>query len=125
MGWSVAVAPVGTGRYAVFLLDMQTLALKGPDGGEEHQGYTADELRPVLRTHYELSDAEIDKRIAAADYQQSMDTWREAQSAMLHGRLTGTVPVETLAAWGDLCAAEQEARAAMDEAAARVRDGAG
>ncbi len=40
MGWSVAVTPVNGDRFAVFLLDKQTLALRGPDGGKEHRYHT-------------------------------------------------------------------------------------
>lgn len=125
MGWSISVDPVGAGRYAVLLLDKQILALKKPDGGEEHQGYTADELRSVLQTRYGLSDAEIDKRIAVADHQQSINTWRKAHSVMVYGRPTDITSTEALAVWDDLCIAAAKARAAMEEAAAKLQDKAG
>lgn len=65
--YSVVVEPVDHGRFAVMLLDLATPAIKGPDGGDENRGYTADELRPRLRDHYHLSESEIASCIASAD----------------------------------------------------------
>lgn len=64
--WRVAVAPENDSRFVVWLVDVAGLQVKGPDGGAAHEGYTADELHPVLRNNYGLSASEITERIAAA-----------------------------------------------------------
>lgn len=125
MGWSVGMAPAGAGRYTVFLLDRQFLALRRPDGGDEHQDYTADELRLVLRDRYGLSEVEITERIAAADHEQAVETWSEAHRAALRSRPTGMASTEVLAAYSALCTAEEKPRAARHEAVAKVQGRAG
>ena len=121
--WRVAVAPVDADRYCFMLIDVRAAALRGPDGGDDNLGYSAEQLRNVARDRYGLSNREIETRIAAADHKRAQDVWRSAHAEMLRRRPTGScVSSEELARWSDLCSAEQNARASMDAAAARLSE---
>ncbi len=77
MGADVADVDVVLGflpdnRFVIWEVDPATpTQRRGPDCGDHRNGYTADELRPVLRRKYNLSGLEIEVLVTGAQNRRS------------------------------------------------------
>jgi hypothetical protein len=59
-------------RFVIWEVDPVAPAQRrGPDCGDHYNGYTADELRPVLRRKYNLSGLEIEVLVTGAENRRS------------------------------------------------------
>ncbi len=52
-------------RFAVWVFNVQMMIERGPDGGEDHKGYTESQLREVLAERHVAQD-DVDALIANA-----------------------------------------------------------
>lgn len=62
----IGLAHVADDRFAIMLLDPVTTRMQGPDAGEDHAGYTPDELPSVLSERYGMAAADIGTMIREA-----------------------------------------------------------
>jgi hypothetical protein len=62
---SVGIALMEDGRFGVMLIDPEGI-MSGPDDGDDHRGYTREELIPLLQGSYGLSAADANACIDAA-----------------------------------------------------------
>jgi hypothetical protein len=68
----VVLGFVPDNRFVIWQVDAARPAQRsGPDRGKDRTGYTADELRPVLRHKYNLSALEIEILVARAENRRS------------------------------------------------------
>lgn len=66
MAVRLVIEPLGKERSVIWLLDISSGRInQGPDGGEDHKGYTAAEVRSVLQERYGLSAEAAEAHLAS------------------------------------------------------------